>query len=36
VRDANRLAQPMFIEHARGVEATTEVRATGDVEVRRV
>jgi hypothetical protein len=36
VRDANRLVQQMFIEHARGIEATAEVRPASDVEARRI
>lgn len=36
VRDANRLVQEMFIEHARGVDATVNVQATSDVETRRM
>jgi hypothetical protein len=36
VRDANRLAQQMFVEHARGVEATVETTVTRDVETRRI
>lgn len=36
VREANRLAQQMFIEHARGVDATASVRPTADVRTPRV
>lgn len=36
VREANRLAQQIFIEHARGVEATTGARAARDVESRQL
>jgi hypothetical protein len=36
VRDANRLAQQMFIEHARGVEAGADVRATTSTEAPRL
>ena len=35
VREANRLVQQMFIEHARGVEAGADVRATTNVESPR-
>ena len=35
VRDANRLAQQMFVEHVRGVEAGAEARTTANVESPR-
>jgi len=35
VREANRLVQQMFIEHARGVGAGADVRATTTVESQR-
>jgi hypothetical protein len=35
VRDANRIAQQMFVEHVRGVEAAADVRATTNVESPR-
>lgn len=35
IRDANRLVQQMFVEHVRGVDATTEVRTTAKVESPR-
>jgi hypothetical protein len=31
VRDANRLVQQMFVEHARGIESTTAAQATRDI-----
>jgi hypothetical protein len=36
VRDANRLVQTMFIEHARGVEPAADVRTTADIEPPRI
>lgn len=36
VRDANRLAQQMFIEHARGVDGAAEVRPTIPRESPRI
>jgi hypothetical protein len=36
IRDANRLAQLMFVEHARGVDASAEVRKTTNVESPRL
>jgi hypothetical protein len=36
VRDANRLAQLMFVEHARGVDAGAEIRTSANVESRRL
>jgi hypothetical protein len=36
VREANQLVQQMFVEHARGVDATSGARATTDVGARRV
>jgi hypothetical protein len=35
VRDANRLAQHMFIEHARGIDAGADIRARTNVESPR-
>ena len=35
VRDANKLVQQMFVEHARGVDASAEARATARVESPR-
>ena len=36
VRDANRLAQLMFVEHARGVDTGAEIRTTANVESPRL
>ena len=36
VRDANRIAQQMFVEHVRGVDAGADVRPTTDVESPRL
>lgn len=36
VREANRLVQLMFVEHARGVEAGAEIRTSANVESRRL
>jgi cell division septum initiation protein DivIVA len=36
VRDANKLAQQMFVEHARGVEGTSDVRTTADLGTPRL
>lgn len=35
VRDANRLVQQMFVEHARGVDASADARTTAHVESPR-
>jgi len=35
VRDANKLVQQMFVEHARGVDASADARATARVESPR-
>ena len=35
VREANRLVQQMFVEHARGIEATAGARAVRDIESPR-
>jgi hypothetical protein len=35
VRDANKLVQQMFVEHARGVDASAEARATARTESPR-
>jgi len=36
VRDANRLVQQMFVEHARGVEPGADVRTTANVQSPRL
>ena len=36
VREANRLVQQMFVEHARGIEPTTAARAARDIESPRL
>jgi len=36
IRDANRLAQQMFVEHVRGVDAGAETRTTANVESPRL
>jgi hypothetical protein len=36
VRDANRLVQQMFVEHARGIEAGADVRTTANIDSPRL
>ena len=36
VREANRLVQQMFVEHARGIEPTTAARTARDIESPRL
>jgi hypothetical protein len=36
IRDANRLAQQMFVEHVRGVEAGADIRTTASAESPRL